>query len=227
MATIVNGHLPLDAFALSETFATIPDLRVEGAPVGAAGKMTTMPLLWAQTDDDDLTATLAQDPTVTAVEELRRTGNRRFYRMEWTPEVHCCMNILLQSQGLLLQSQATSSQWRVDILYPDREVLRQANESCERFGLSLTIDAIRSLDADQRTQWGLTSVQYRTLTRACQQGYFQVPREIALDELAGQIGISHQALSERLRRGHDTLINATLSGTDPVLSTDPPVTSSL
>ncbi len=152
MATIVSGHFPLDAFALSETFTTIPDLRIESTPVGAAGNRATMPLLWAQTDADDLTATLAQDPTVTAVEELRRTGNRYFYRMEWTPEVHCCMNILLQSQGLLLQSQATSSQWRVDILYPDREVLRQANESCERFGLSLTIDAIRSLDSDQQSQ---------------------------------------------------------------------------
>lgn len=130
--------------------------------------------------------------------------------MKWTSDSYCRMGILLQSQGLLLSSQGADSQWQLNLLYPDRETLRQASECCERFGLSLTIDAIWSFGSDQRTQSGLTSVQHETLIYSCQQGYFKVPREIGLDDLAEQIGISHQALSERLRRGHNTLINATL-----------------
>lgn len=221
-STLVRGRLPAEVFALSEIFTTIPDLTVEYAPVAATGMGASMSLLWAQTVDDDLTSTLARDPTVSAVEDLCRTGDRHFYQVEWAHDSHCCMEILLQSQGLLLRSQGAESQWTVDILYPDRETLQDASEGCERYELSFTIDAIRSFNSDQRTQCGLTPVQHKTLIQACQQGYFQVPREIGLDELAEQMGISHQALSERLRRGHDTLINATLSRTHPTSSTVPP-----
>lgn len=80
-ATLVSGQLPTEAFALGETFRTIPDLTVESAPVAAAEEAASMPVMWAQTDDEDLTSTLAQDPSVTAIEELCRTGNRHFYRM--------------------------------------------------------------------------------------------------------------------------------------------------
>lgn len=121
--------------------STIPDLTVEYAPVAATGKRTSRSLLGAQTDDDDLTATLARDPTVSAIEELWRTDTRHFYRVEWSYDSHCRMNILLQSQGLLLSSQGTDSQWWLDLLYPDRETLRHAKECWERFGLSLTIEA--------------------------------------------------------------------------------------
>lgn len=181
-----------------------------------------MSLLRAQTAADDLTATLADDPTVSAIDDLWQTDDRHFYRVEWSYESHCRLSLLLQSQGLLLRSQGIDSQWRFDLLYPDRESLRQANECCKQFGLPLTIDTIRSLSSNQRTQYGLTPVQYETLTYAHQQDYFQVPREHTLDELAEQLEIFHQAISERLRRAHATLINVTLCDSQPTV---PPVPS--
>lgn len=225
-ATLVRSRLPTEAFALEETFRTIPDLTVEGAPVAATGN-ASMSLMWARTDEDDLTRTLAGDPTVSTVEELCRTGDRHCYRVEWSHDIQCCMEILLQSQGILLRSQGADSQWHLDLLYPDRETLQDASECCEQYELPLTIKAIRSLDADQQTQYGLTSVQHETLIHAHQQGYFNVPREISLQELAEQMDISHQALSERLRRGHNTLINATLSETQSTSSTIFPSMSAL
>jgi hypothetical protein len=41
-------------------------------------------------------------------------------------------------------------------------------------------------------------------------GYYTVPREITLSDLAGEMDVSHQSLSERLRRGHYTRIEDTL-----------------
>lgn len=218
-STLVRGRLPPEAFALQETFAAIPDLTVECAPLVAAGDGTGMSLLWANTDDTDLTATLTADPTVSTAKELRRTGERRLYRVEWSHDVHCCIDILLQSQGILLSNRGTGSEWIVEILYPDREDVRTASECCEQYGLSFTIDTIRSLDTDRTSQSGLTSAQYKILTQACQEGYFAVPREIGLEELANKMNVSHQALSERLRRGHDTLIKETLIDTTSVPTT--------
>lgn len=54
---------------------------------------------------------------------------------------------------------------------------------------------------------GLTSEQYEALTEAIQYGYFEIPRDISLVELAAELDISHQALSERLRRAYRTLIS--------------------
>lgn len=221
--TLVRGRLPSEAFALDETFTSVSDLTVECAPFAAAGEAANMSLLWAETDDDDLTNTLVRDPSVSSVEELWRTDDRQLYRMDWTHDVHCCTQILLQSEGIILNSRGTDGEWNIDLLYPDRETLRHVNESCEQYDLPLTIDTIRSLSPDQQSQYGLTAVQRETLTTACQQGYFNVPREIGLKELAEKTNISHQALSERLRRGHNALIKATLLESYPT----PPSASSL
>lgn len=220
-STLVRCRLPTESFALHETFQTSPDLTVECAPSVAASGAACMSLLWAETDTDDLTATLETDPTVSAVDELYRAGDRHFYRIQWSHDIHCRTAILLQSEGILLKSQGTDSRWAFDLLYPDRETLHRVSERCKQYDLSLAIDTIRSLDPDQRTQYGLTPIQHTTLSQACQEGYFNVPREIGLDDLAEKMGVSHQALSERLRRGHDALIKAALLGTHPTPPTAP------
>ncbi|UPM42740.1 helix-turn-helix domain-containing protein [Halocatena salina] len=226
-STLVCGRLPTEAFALHETFSTIPDLTVECAPLAAAGETANMSMLWANTDEADLIDVLENDPTVFAAKELCRTEDRHLYRVEWTPDVHRCIEILLQSQGILLSNRGVRSGWSVEILYPTREDVRTAMECCERYELSVTIDSIRSLDSDRAVECGLTPAQHTVLTQACRDGYFDVPREIGLEELADKMNVSHQALSERLRRGHDTLIRSTLIETSSVSPTAPSSTLSL
>ncbi|WP_185715487.1 helix-turn-helix domain-containing protein [Halocatena pleomorpha] len=226
-STLVCGRLPTEAFGLHETFATVPDLTVECAPLVAAGETANMSMLWASTDEADLTGILNDDPTVFAAKELCQSDDRCLYRVEWTHNVHRCIEILLQSQGILLSNRGTRSGWAVEVLYPTREDVRTATECCERYGLSVTIDTIRSLDSDRMVQCGLTPAQHRVLTQACRHGYFDVPRKIGLEELADKMSVSHQALSERLRRGHDTLIRSTLIETSSVSPTAPASTLSL
>ncbi|MFC7007931.1 helix-turn-helix domain-containing protein [Halalkalicoccus salilacus] len=45
-------------------------------------------------------------------------------------------------------------------------------------------------------------------------GYFKVPKEVTLVELAEEQGVSHQAMSERIRRGVHHLIEQTLITSD-------------
>jgi predicted DNA binding protein len=47
----------------------------------------------------------------------------------------------------------------------------------------------------------LTARQRETLRLAHERGYFEIPREVTLDDLADELGVSNQAVSERLRRG--------------------------
>ncbi|WP_394349503.1 helix-turn-helix domain-containing protein [Natronococcus pandeyae] len=65
--------------------------------------------------------------------------------------------------------------------------------------------------ADESTgRRGLTTPQREALACAVRHGYFEIPRRISLEELAAELGVTHQALSERLRRASDTLAAAEL-----------------
>jgi predicted DNA binding protein len=221
-ATLVTAHLPTEEFALDETLTTVPDLSVTCASLVTAGKTASLPLLWFQTTaQETLAAALESDPTVTAAEALIHTDDRHLYRMEWDPSLGWLCQLLLNSQALLLDAQASERHWAVEILYPTRETLQDTSAYCEQYDLSFTIEAIRTLNPGQTTQYGLTPAQYEALTLAYERGYFSVPREIGLEDLADEIGVSHQALSERLRRGHATIINGVLGGPGPPMTTPP------
>ncbi len=62
-----------------------------------------------------------------------------------------------------------------------------------------------SQDEALETTAALTEPQREAIAEAYRQGYYDVPREISLEELANELDISHQALSERLRRANRVL----------------------
>lgn len=96
---------------------------------------------------------------------------------------------------------------------PEHDVLSEIYEFCEGNGLSLTIDAIYELSDDESSHHGLTDSQHTALVKAEEMGYYDVPRTTELVELADEFDISHQALSERLRRAHGNLIDRMLNST--------------
>ena len=46
--------------------------------------------------------------------------------------------------------------------------------------------------------------------KAFEAGYYNIPRSISAEELATDLGISHQALSARFRRAHSQLVESEL-----------------
>jgi predicted DNA binding protein len=58
--------------------------------------------------------------------------------------------------------------------------------------------------------FGLTSAQREALTVAFEAGYFDVPAQTTLDSLSDVLGVTSQAVSERLNRGTKKLVETTL-----------------
>lgn len=52
----------------------------------------------------------------------------------------------------------------------------------------------------------LSDEQQTTLRLAYDRGYYSIPREIRAKALAEELGVTHQAVSERLRRGRGNLV---------------------
>lgn len=216
MSTIAEVTLPAAEFALHETLEAVPDAQFEIERVVAHETDRVMPFVWATgegIDREALDEALADDPSVENVTELAAFDKEWFYRMEWVADIHVVLHILLEQDGTILNANGRNDEWHLRILFPDRESLSATYDFCTEEDLTMTVESIYDLDGEHRDRYGLTKTQHETLITAVEAGYFDIPQEATLDDLAGELDISHQALSERLHRGHKTLIeNALIVG---------------
>lgn len=211
MVTVVQATIPAAEFALNETFSAVPDVVFECERIIENGKQTVMPLIWARgAGHTALETGLKRDQSVDQFECLAVFDHAFLYRMEWIEQVQLVLQILTNTNATVLDAAGDSEQWTLRIMYPYRNNLSETNEFCDRYELSFDVERIRELSSETVDRYGLTDEQFNALTVACEMGYFDVPRNVDLGDLSDEIGISHQALSERLRRGHEMLIEETL-----------------
>ncbi|MFD1515455.1 helix-turn-helix domain-containing protein [Halomarina rubra] len=211
MATVIRAAIPADEFALRQTISTVPEVEFECERIVESGTEAVMPLIWARSvAREDLEAALDEDPDVREYSLLADFGEELLYRMVWVDHVRLVLEMVTTLEATVMNAYSDASEWEFRILYPDREALSKTNEFCESHGLSFEIRHVREMEGEPSGRFGLTKEQYEALTNACEQGYYSVPRETDLDELADELGISHQALSERLRRGTEVLVQEAL-----------------
>jgi predicted DNA binding protein len=211
MATIVRGSVPADELALNETLDALPDAEIECERVVRSGERTIMPLVWVRHPDGDaVEAALAEDPTVRSVSRLSAFEGEFLYRMEWVGHVRLLLHMLTNGEATVVDAYGRRERWRMRVLYPDRDHFSRTHDFADEHGLSFDIESIREMAGEPAGRFGLTDGQYRALVRATERGYYEVPRGVTLEELAAELGVSHQSLSERLRRATGALVEDAL-----------------
>lgn len=156
---------------------------------------------------------LSTDPTVANFIQLAESRTRRLYRVTFTEVGESTVTFPLWSELDISLLDATENHERVEIrmLMPDRDALQQYREICEDRNIQFRLKAIyEESDGTNKAEAKLTSRQRETLTSARELGYFEIPREASLSDVADHCGVSPQATSERIRRGTSTLIDALL-----------------
>ena len=214
MATITDLEIPADGFALSETLSTVPGASFEGERA-VAHDGTVVPFLWATAEEfERLETAFENDPTVAEASALTGGKDERLYRMRWSEKVDEVSELLLDD-GTILNARASDGRWQIRVMFLDREALSNSYMTATEEGFPFEIRSIYELDSREKVRFGMTRDQQKTLQVALEKGYYDVPRETSLSVLADHVGISHQALSERFRRGHKNLIESTI-GTNHV-----------
>ncbi|GAB7020508.1 helix-turn-helix domain-containing protein [Halostagnicola bangensis] len=215
MTTIAEITITAADFALAETCQSNPDLELRVESVVGEGQQT-MPLVWfSNTERDELETALTNDPTVGGFQQLLTSsdGAEWLYRLEYDSAVADRCNCVFEHDGAILDAQVSDGQWTLRLLFPRRESLSSAMEAIERH--DVVVDVRRMVEAgrnaDLEATAALTEPQREAIAEAYQQGYYDVPREISLEELARELNISHQALSERLRRANRVLAGEQLN----------------
>jgi predicted DNA binding protein len=162
---------------------------------------------------DDFEAGLDADDSVDSWGRFSDGDDRRRYCITLTERGRELTTFPRWSQdgAVFLDGTRRRDRWRFRIQLPDEESLQRYVAYCEDHGIAYNpVRLSRTNRSTVTERYGLTPTQTRTLVAASQHGFFQIPRECTLEELAAKSDITHQALSERLRRGMDSLVTSTL-----------------
>jgi len=172
--------------------------------------------LWAWGGDfEQFEAAMPEDPTIREFECVEDGGEKRLYRVVVDRSIITNPAPIDRETGASRISMETTADGAVlEVRLPERAALRTYIDLLQERGFS--VELLRAHPAgDQHERYGLSEKQAETLREARAAGYFQVPRKTDLETLAGRLGVSEQAVSERIRRGLDTVLSETVDEIAP------------
>ncbi|WP_254769454.1 helix-turn-helix domain-containing protein [Salinilacihabitans rarus] len=219
MTTLVELELPADRLCLSGTFERVPSFEFQVA--GMIGG--SPPLVWTSGPDRrTVEEALEADPTVDVIASLANADDERWlFRLEFERRVKVFERIVAEHDGAILEASGRRGTWSTKLLFHDREALSEAHELFGNYEFDATVRRVSEMSDSSGGGTPLTETQYETIAKAHELGYFDVPRQVTLQELAAELDVSHQALSERLRRSHAALVSAELSNRMTPTGIDP------
>ena len=210
MSTIAEFRLPAAETTLGTALERVPEATFELE----SSVSKTRPSLWVS-DVDRATAEAAfeADPSVDGYELIVETTSRLLYDVDFVDGTVRLSDELLADGGSLLEMWGTDGWWQIKVRFRDREALCDAYDRLEEAGISADLRRVSDVGGIAETETRLTPEQHEALEAALEHGYFEIPRGISMEELADELGISHQALSERFRRAYETLVDDELQPT--------------
>jgi predicted DNA binding protein len=215
MGTVVDVVVPTDQFALRDTFETVPEAKAETERVVAHDAGEAMPFLWATAPCvEALDEALREDATTEAVTRLTHDDGHVLYQITWESRIRDIVEEFVESSGTLLGACGHNGEWELRVLFSENEPISSTYESWKDLGIDPTVRRVN--DVEKTLEHGgmdLSDEQQEALVSAWETDYYNVPREVTLGDLSESLNLSHQALSERLRRGHRNLIRTTLCET--------------
>lgn len=221
MSVLTEFIIPAEEFVLADTLTAAAEMRIEIKRV-VGGKSHVTPYFWASGGDfDTFEEALRTDEMVEDVlrleeqdeqEQLGQEEEDRFYRVRWQTDVPNLITAVSDAEATVLEAVSTDGgKWEVKVLFPTDDALSDFHTYCIEHGFSYEPQRVyRPENPKKRGEYGITDEQQEALEAAYHRGYFNVPRDHTLTELAEALDISRNALSARLRRGHRNLLANTL-----------------
>lgn len=204
--------LPPGALALEHTAGSLSDIKVEAERIAAYSTEWVMPCLWvSHADFDTVDDAFNSDPSIKRVVESTRFDDAALYHVEWAEAVARRIDSYIDREGSILDARFENGEWHVEFRFASREQFDTFREQLSEHGHSFRLIGLSEPETPRQGNSSLTSTQRDILVTAAESGYFRVPREITMEDLAAEYDVSHQAISELLRRGIENLVLSTLT----------------
>ncbi|WP_435077711.1 helix-turn-helix domain-containing protein [Halococcus sp. AFM35] len=206
VASTARFTLPAEGFALAEFFERVPDARVECESAVANPTDHALLVVRADSRENHVDTALRADANVGTVERFGERADGWTYRVTWEGRPRRLIRRLVAVDVTLVSARGQGGEWQLRLLAPNREGIGRAHEIMDDLDCGDRCRSISSLDGDGSNRSGLTDDQHEALVEAFEAGYYDIPRNVTLEEVATGLGISHQALSERFRRAYRGIV---------------------
>ncbi|MFC5972299.1 helix-turn-helix domain-containing protein [Halomarina salina] len=212
MVLYAKFRIPADGFRIGRAFGQLPDVRVELDRI-VPTTSSVIPFVWVQgADRSDVVRATRRDGAVEHIESINsEEGGWVLYRVVWNRSFRDTVVAIAESDVTLLSGEGTADDWWFEFRAANREPLSELHDYLRANGVEPTVVRVTEVDVDRKGNWDhLTESQVEALRLAHERGYFHEPRDVDLEALATEVGISRQAFSGRLRRGISSLVSETL-----------------
>ena len=206
-ATVFEVEVPASALALRDTFGREPDVEIRMEQmVGGAGDRV-MPFVWVSGVDAARADQLFDvDSSITTATRLGGTGDATLFEVTFEDDICSFAERIFERGGVMLHASGKDGVWSFRLRFADHQEIGSVfdDEFCRTY--DATVTRLYSDQDGPATRNGLTKKQQQALAAAHEMGYYTVPREVDLRAVGDRLGVSRQAVSERLRRAHESLI---------------------
>lgn len=212
MIVVAEFTFEADAFLLGRIVRGEPDVSVELERV-VPTDARVMPYLWGHGKGlDRFAAALRAHQHVQSVTTVDCLEDRALYRIDWESDTRQLITGIADLDATIMEAYS-DDRWTFRIRFENRSGLAEFRQYCTDRGVDYRLERVSQLD-DLR--WpdrihGLTEPQYEVLVLALERGYFEVPRRSTLTDLADELDITVQAVSERVRRGTNVVFESVLA----------------
>jgi predicted DNA binding protein len=211
MATVMEFTSPVAEFPLGSVFENLPGVTVELERL-IPHETLIIPYFWVRgADAEDIEAAFEPHVGVSNIRLVDNVEDEYLMRAEWEQEYFGILSALAKANVVVLAGIGTKDEWRFEVRGESQEAIAEFRDYCQENDIPISITAVHAMLPIQGEGYELTETQREALVLAYERGYFDSPRRASLEEIADELGITHQSLSSRLRRGHRRLIGATLS----------------
>ncbi|MFC7194516.1 helix-turn-helix domain-containing protein [Halosimplex aquaticum] len=134
------------------------------------------------------------------------------YRATWPPDVESVGYAYLQTGATILEATGRDDAWRLRLRFDDHDDVSEFYEHCEANGIEFEVNRIYNPTSPKAGgQFGLTPKQQEALVAALEAGFYDVPQDVTMADVADALDVTQQALSERIRRAHGNLVSNVLT----------------
>lgn len=211
MGLITEFTTPASTFAVGRAIGEDPRLTVELERLVPTDE-TMIPFFWVWGEDlEGFDERLHAEEGVSAGRPLARTDRGALYRIRWTGAMSEVVRGLFDLEFTLLSGEADAEGWRFEIRFEDQGAATEFQRYLVEHAIPHELTRVQGLaDLSPASSAGLTEKQREALLAAYDGGYFSVPREMTVEELADRLDIASSSASDRLRRGVERLVEGTM-----------------
>jgi predicted DNA binding protein len=211
MSVILEFTIDCQEFKLGEVLSGTPNMVLELERIVPTGNMI-MPFIWATGDGhDEFEAQVQDNPAVKEFLALDTVEDSVLYRIEWEEDPTTLIERIAAADAVVLEARG-NDKWKFRLRFRDHDKLSVFHNFILEHNIPIHIDRTYTLTetTERGHQFDLSQEQREALILAARRGYFATPREVSLAALAEELGISEQAVSNRIRLGNEKIIKHVL-----------------